>query len=72
MADMCLLETDHERAKFRQAQPVRHLPPQHAALLLTSTDLALAGDDKHEGRAIGVRALEEGEQRAMRGSTFTA
>ena len=32
MADMGFLEPDHQRAEFRQAQPLRHLAAQHAAL----------------------------------------
>ena len=63
MADMRFLETDHQRAKFRQAQPLRHLPAQHAALGIAGD--ALAGDDKHEGEAIMMRALQEAEQRAV-------
>ena len=32
MADMRFLKADHQRAEFRQAQPLRHLAAQHAAL----------------------------------------
>src|ERR1700722_1818500 len=32
MADMRFLEADHQRAEFRQAEPMWHLAPQHAAL----------------------------------------
>ena len=32
MADMGFLEADHQRAEFRQAEPLRHLTAQHAAL----------------------------------------
>jgi hypothetical protein len=37
---------------------LRHLPAQHAALGL-GADLALAGDDEHEGEAVPVRALQK-------------
>ena len=65
MADMRFLESDHQRAEFRQAEPLRHLAAQHAALGL-GTDLALAGDDEHEGQAVAMGALQKAEQRAMR------
>ena len=64
MADMRLLKTHHQRAELGQAQPLRHLAAQHAALGLAA-DLALAGDDKHEGEAIVMRPLQEAEQRVM-------
>src|SRR6188472_1114416 len=65
MADMGFLEADHQRAEFRQAEPLRHLTAQHAALGL-SAHLALAGDDEHEGQPVMMGALQETEQRAMR------
>ena len=65
MADMGFLEADHQRAEFRQAEPLRHLTAQHAALGL-GPDLALAGDDEHEGQPVMMGALQEAEQRAMR------
>ena len=65
MADMGFLEADHQRAEFRQAQPLRHLAAQHAALGFGAADLALAGDDEHEGQAVAVRALQERQQRAV-------
>src|SRR5207237_597035 len=64
MADMGFLEADHQRAEFRQAEPLRHLAAQHAALGL-SAHLALARDDEHEGQPVMMRALQEAEQRAM-------
>ena len=66
MADMRLLEADHQRTEFRQAQPLRHLAAQHAAFGFTTADLALAGDDKHEGEAFAMRALKEAVQHTMR------
>ncbi len=64
MADMGLLEADDQRAELRQAQPMRHLTAQHPALGVTGD--ALAGDDKHEGQAIVMRALQKAEQHPMR------
>ena len=55
MADMGLLKTHHQRSELRQCQPLRHLAAQHAALGIA--DLALAGDDQHEGEAFMMRAL---------------
>jgi len=63
MADMRFLEADHQRAKLRQGQPLRHLPAQHAAFGATGD--ALAGDDKHEGEAVVMRTLQEPQQRPM-------
>src|ERR1700761_9540485 len=65
MADMGFLEADDQRAKFRQAQPLRYLAAQHAAFGLAAADLALAGDDEHEGVAFDVGALQESVQRTM-------
>ena len=65
MADMGFLEADHQRAEFRQAEPLRHLAAQHAALGF-GADLALAGDDEHECQPVMMGALQETEQRAMR------
>ena len=65
MADMGFLETDHQRAEFRQAQPLRDLAAQHTALGLGATHFALAGDDEHEGQAVMMGALQEAEQRVV-------
>ena len=65
MADMGFLEADHQRAELRQAEPLRHLTAQNAALGL-SAHLALAGDDEHEGQPVMMGALQETEQCAMR------
>src|SRR5579864_2648384 len=65
MTDMRLLEADDEGAEFRQAEPVRHLAAQHAALELAAADLALAGDHQHEGQAFAMGALQEAEQCMM-------
>src|SRR5581483_7336926 len=66
MADVGLLVADHDAAELRQRQPERHLAAQNALLALFTAEAALAGDDEHEGRAIGVRAVQERKQRAMR------
>ena len=65
MADMGFLEADHQRAEFRQAKPLRHLTAQHATLGL-GADLALAGDDEHEGQPVMMGALQKTKQRAVR------
>ena len=41
MADMGFLEADHQRAEFRQPQPLRHLTAQHAAFGLRRPILPL-------------------------------
>jgi len=48
---------------------VRHLAAQHAALGVTS-NLALAGDDEHEGQAVVVGALQETEQKPMHAKAY--
>ena len=64
MADMGFLKTDHQRAEFRQAQPLRHLAAQYAALGF-GAHFAFAGDDQHECQAIAVGALQEARKRAV-------
>jgi len=59
MADMRLLEADDEGAKFRQAQPFRHLAAEHAAFAAAPS---LAGDDEHEGQAVIMGAVQEAGQ----------
>ena len=66
MADMGLLEADHEATEFRQSQPFRHLAAQHAALGLRPRGAAFAGDDEDECQAVAAGALQELQQRAMR------
>ena len=65
MTDMGFLEADNQRAELRQAKPMRDLTAQHATILFGAANLALAGDDKHEGHATSVGALQEAEQRVM-------
>src|SRR6266404_9339230 len=64
MADMRFLKADHQRAKLRQTEPLRHLAAQHPALGISSR-AAFAGDDKHERQAVAAGALQETEQFAM-------
>ena len=64
MADMRFLKADHQRTEFRQAQPLRHLAAQHAALGF-GADLAFTGDDENESQALAVGALQEAEQHAV-------
>src|SRR5260370_35693648 len=61
MADMRFLKADHQRAKLRETQPLRHLAAQHPALGISSR-APFAGHDKHEGQAATVGALQETEQ----------
>jgi len=68
MADMRFLKSDHERAEFRLAQPLRHLAAQYASLG-PRAHVALAGDDEDEGEAIEMRAA--GKQR-VRGARAPA
>src|SRR4029077_16570342 len=65
MADMRFLKSDHERAEFRLAQPLRHLAAQYASLGPHAA-VALAGDDEDEGEAIEMRALQENRECAVR------
>lgn len=72
MADMGVVESDDKRAEFRQSQPQRHLPPEHAALRrrISRADVrcfaqAFAGDHKHGPCALGAGAMQESEQRRM-------
>lgn len=51
MPDMSFFETDDQRAEFGLAQPLRHLAAQYSSFGLRP-DLALAGDDEHEGQTI--------------------
>src|SRR6266702_2522612 len=59
MTDMCFLKADHQRAEFRQAQPLRHLAAQHPTLGFGPDGAALAGDDEHKRQAIAVGPLQE-------------
>jgi hypothetical protein len=65
MADMRFLKSDHERAEFRLAEPLRHLAAQYASLG-PRAHLALAGDDKDKSEAIEMRALQENRECVVR------
>src|SRR5947208_12883461 len=54
MADMRFLKPDHQRAEFRQAQPLRHLAAQHPALGFRARCTTLAGNDENETQALAV------------------
>jgi hypothetical protein len=43
MGDVGVFETDHELPEFRQAEPLRHLPSQHAGFAAA----AFAGDNQN-------------------------
>src|ERR1700746_1109560 len=67
MANVGLLETVHISAEFRQLEPQRHLPSEHATLApIIASTCALAGDNKHEPGAVRLRATQKPQQRAMR------
>src|ERR1700750_3006975 len=65
VADMGLLEADHERTKFGQAEPVRHLASQYAALRLCPACFSLARDDQYERQTVAMGVLQEREQRVV-------
>ena len=64
MADMRFLKADHQRAKLREIQPLRHLAAQHPTLGISSR-ATFAGNDEHERQAVAVGALQETEQLAV-------
>src|SRR5437867_66596 len=65
VTDVRGLEAQHQVAEFRQRQPLRHLPSQHAPRLALAAH-TLAGDDQHELEAVAMRAMQEARERAMR------
>ena len=62
MADVSVLEADNKGAEFRQRQPQRHLPLEHAAL---ASPTAFASDDERNFGAVRLGAPQEAEQRGM-------
>ena len=69
MAHMGRVETDDKGAEFRQRQPHRYLPPQHAPLGCAIARVfasAFAGDDERDFGAVGLGAAQEGKQRGVR------
>jgi len=71
MADMRAIETEHAAAEFRQSEPQRHLPPQHATLARRRVPRAgrgrraFPGDHQHESRALRLGAVQEPQQGSM-------
>jgi hypothetical protein len=57
VSDRRRLDRDHQLAKFRQSEPSRRLPPQHAAF---------AGDDKNEPRLRRAGTPQKPQQFAVR------
>jgi len=63
--DMGIFDADHERPKFRQRQPDRHLTPEHSRLgglgmiaaCRPASRRSLAGDDECDFGAGRLRAL---------------
>src|SRR5579863_8559233 len=68
VADMGILKSEDERPKLRQRQPIWHLPLEHAAFAgaLACSTSAFTGDDQHDLGTVGLRALQEAEQAAVR------
>src|SRR5262245_60791 len=64
---MGILEAAHIRPEFRQSEPLRHLPLEHAARApIIAGARPLAGDHQHELVAVGLRAAQEAKQGEMR------
>ena len=64
VSDVGVLETDDQRAEFRQREPERNLPPEHTAFgaITVGPDRPLAGDNEHDTRFIGLSLLQEAQQ----------
>jgi len=62
VGDVRLLEPDNARTKFRQAQPVRHLPLEDAPLTLAG---AFPGDDQDQPGAARTRRTQEAQQSSV-------
>ena len=65
MGDVRVLEPDDQRAELRQAQPLRYLSFQDAALTVTRTR-AFTGDHQHQSRAAGTRRAQKPQQGCVR------
>jgi len=65
MGDVRVLEPDDQRAELRQAQPLRYLSFQDAALTVTRTR-AFTGDHQHQPRAAGTRRAQKPQQGCVR------
>jgi hypothetical protein len=64
VGDVSFLESDHERAEFRQAQPLRHLALQHSSL--TRVSAPFSGDDKDEPSIARPRHMQEPQKFRVR------
>ena len=65
MSDVGFFKTNHNGPKLREVQPLRHLAAKYAAFGFRSHRAAFAGDDEHEGQALGMGALQEARQGAV-------
>ena len=63
-----LLETKDQRAQVGEAQPMRHHPAQHAALVSEQgrRQRALPGDHQRDAATASLLAAQEGMERQMR------
>src|ERR1700682_6586740 len=73
MADMSVVKADDKRAEFRQGEPHWNLSLEHAGLVIGIAPVAarrfaqaFAGDDERGLDAIGLRAMQEAQQRRVR------
>jgi hypothetical protein len=64
VAHMGILDPDHMVAEFRQAQPERDLPAEHAALA-RSVSGAFAGNNEHDFGTVCLRTPEEVQECLM-------
>jgi hypothetical protein len=65
MGGVRVLEPDDQRAELGQAQPLRHLPFQDAALTVSRTR-PFTGDHQHQPRAAGTRRAQKPQQGCVR------
>lgn len=67
MARMSFVETDDEVAEFRQPEPHRHLPPQHAALawIVGTFARAFASDNECDLGFVCLSLPQKAKQRRM-------
>ena len=66
MRDVRVLEAEDVRSEFRQAEPLRHLPPEHAAFaIIALAALALSSDHQHQSGVARARRAQKAQQRAM-------
>jgi hypothetical protein len=64
VGNVSFLESDHERAEFRQVQPVRHLTLEYSSVTLASTPFS--GDNKDKPGVACGRGLQETQKYRMR------